>query len=166
MAFPPAGSHPARPASARHIAPESDHPREQGDAGPDRSWAHPVVLPVVSGSDERPTRLVPGLPDPVIATPTVAALIAVTWFTGLPGPGPMRRYPVADLQRLADRVNRSALDGPNALCFNGRGDPATVDVVHSRVSLTSSAPFPLSSDELDMVDGTYKRFVIVACDGP
>lgn len=97
------------------------------------------------------------------AVMTVAVLIAVTWFTGLPGP--MRRYPVADLQHLADRLNRAALDGPNARCFNGRGDPATVDVVHSRVILTGAAPFPLSPDELDMVDGTHKSFVTVACDG-
>ena len=97
---------------------------------------------------------------------TVAMLIAITWVTGLPGPGPLRRYPVSELHRLAARINHWALDGPNALCVNGGETPATVDVVHSRVVLVSAAPFQLSRDEFDMVDGDKKHFVVQGCDGP
>ena len=56
----------------------------------------------------------------------VATGFAITvTYTGLPGPGALRRYPLHDLQSLSDRFNRA---DPGA---------ASVDLLHSRVRVNA-----------------------------
>jgi hypothetical protein len=78
--------------------------------------------------------------------------VALTLLVGFPGPGGLRRYPVADLNSLADRINRSAHSGPYASC-SPPGDIATVDLVASRVVVGSTLPVALNENEKDMVVG-------------
>ena len=60
----------------------------------------------------------------MLAVAVVLTVSAVTvTYTGLPGPGPLHRYPLSDLQALADRVNGSV---PGA---------ASVDLLRSRVRI-------------------------------
>ena len=68
---------------------------------------------------------------PSVAVVLIAAALAVVGvavlvtYTGLPGPGPLRRYPLHDLQSLADRFNRA-----------DRG-AASVDLLHARVRVNA-----------------------------
>ena len=64
--------------------------------------------------------------------------VAVAAFTGSPGPGPLRRFPNASLDRLAQTLNQ-AHDNPLGGCerFPTR-DIARVDRLNSRVVLTVS----------------------------
>jgi hypothetical protein len=86
----------------------------------------------------------------------VAAFLVVTAFTGLPAPGPLRRYKASDLEELVDAVHSDA--GPLRTpedCWQTLepdhpiGDPqpiATIDWVRSRVIVA------MRSDNVGEVD--------------
>lgn len=91
--------------------------------------------------------------------------MGLTLLVGFPGPGALRRYPVTDLNSLADRINRSAHSGPFAPCVPP-GDIATVDIVASRVVVGSGLPVTLNKSEMDMVVGNNggPAFSYISCD--
>lgn len=102
----------------------------------------------------------PGLPVPTWVIVTVVVLVALgglSLLTGVPGPGPMRRYPITDLNDTADRINRAALASHTSAGVRttvAPGDPAQVDLWRSRVTVSVTAQvctLGLSSDELAMV---------------
>jgi len=63
----------------------------------------------------------------------VGAFFLTTAYTGFPGPGAMRRYPVADLDELAQRINTTC----------GTGDSvASVDRLRSRVHVDGRGVSP------------------------
>jgi hypothetical protein len=102
----------------------------------------------------------PGLPVPtwVIVTVVIAvALGGLSLLTGVPGPGPMRRYPVAELNDTADRINRAAVSSSASAGVRSVGDvsdPAQVDLWRSRVVVSKFAQvctIGLATDELAMV---------------
>ena len=87
----------------------------------------------------------------------VGTFIGVTALTGLPGPGPLRRYPLHDLQTLAARVNRS------------EPGTASIDLLRSRVRINPTVlscqqsmlvgpdghtPMPLSPEESRMAEAS------------
>ncbi len=92
-----------------------------------------------------------------IAAAVVVALFALTFVTGCPVRGPLQRYPVRDLQQLADEIN--AAGG----CSAGVGPLATVDLVRSRVVLHGATWSPLPVDERPMVLGA-SDLTLVSCD--
>jgi hypothetical protein len=86
----------------------------------------------------------------------VAAFLVLTAFTGLPGPGPLRRYKASQLQELVDAVHADAGDlrTPDD-CWQtlradhpsgGRRPVATIDWVRSRVVIG------MHSDNIGEVD--------------
>lgn len=110
----------------------------------------------------------PGLPVPgwVVATVVVVvALAGLSLLTGVPGPGALRRYPVAELNETAERINRAAISSSASAGVRTAGEvdgPAQVDLWRSRVIVNTFAPvctIGLSSDELAMV-------VVAGSDGP
>jgi hypothetical protein len=96
---------------------------------------------------------------------SMALVVLVASVTGLPGPGPIRRYPTRDLDHLADRINAGTRDPRFAPCL-GPGDIATVDPIRSRVIITKALPFALDKEEAQMVQSPNgnPQFVAVACD--
>jgi hypothetical protein len=99
-----------------------------------------------------------------------ATIISVSFFTGLPLPGALRRYPVHDLQRVADRINADAHSGSNRRCFPSE-DFAHVDYWRSRIVIdgvytsTPYVPSPLPPSEEAMIAGADGRvFVSGGCD--
>lgn len=93
----------------------------------------------------------------------VALVVAVTAFTGLPGPGPLRRYRAAELRQLVDAVHEQAgvLRTPDD-CWrtlepdhpSGPDRPvATVDWIRSRVVVGVRA------DNIGRVDPRTRRAV-------
>ena len=84
-----------------------------------------------------------------VAVGVVVTFFGVTTFTGFPGPGPLRRYPASDLNRVADRIN--AADG-----VGSHARSATVDLLRSQVELHGGtiqcSGIALSPTEREMVD--------------
>jgi hypothetical protein len=102
----------------------------------------------------------PGLPVPswvIVTVVVVVALGGLSLLTGVPGPGPMRRYPVAELNETADRINRAATSSSASAGVRSVGEvdgPAAVDLWRSRVIVNQRASvcaIGLSPDELAMV---------------
>ena len=87
----------------------------------------------------------------------IVGFFAVTSFTGLPGPGGVRRYPTADLQRLADQINHSDSCGGWA----GADPVASVDWFRSRVHLTQPFGVGLAPEDEPMVDNPPVHGLIV-----
>ncbi len=111
------------------------------------------------GADRTGTARRRGLIGLATAVGLVVATLAVTGFTGLPGPGPVQRYPYRDLGRLAGLVNDQAgpirtpddcwrtitgADGPQR-------DIAKVDYVRSRVVVR------LYSRQLGRIDNSVRH---------
>ncbi|MGZ4726183.1 MAG: hypothetical protein ACXWB2_00545 [Acidimicrobiales bacterium] len=67
----------------------------------------------------------------IVVALCLATFVVVTGQTGFPGPGALRRYPTADLQDLADRINH----GGDCASFAPDLPVASVDWVRSRVHL-------------------------------
>lgn len=90
---------------------------------------------------------------------TLIALIVVTSFTGLDGPGPMRRYPYADLHALARAIDDQAADlrTPDDCwrALEGASGPireiVRVDLLRSRVVVRAYAS---ESGKIDPVTAT------------
>ena len=78
----------------------------------------------------------------------LASFVLVTDRTGFPGPGPMRRYPISELQAVADRINR--LDCSTLDPWPPPG--ASVDRLRSRVHLAHPESVVLSPTDRPMVD--------------
>lgn len=102
----------------------------------------------------------PGLPVPtwvIVTVVIVVALGALSLVTGVPGPGPLRRYPMAELNDTAERINRAAATSSASAGVRSVGeasDPAQVDLWRSRVKVSRFAQVctvGLSSEELAMV---------------
>jgi hypothetical protein len=106
----------------------------------------------VARPDERVTEHAPTGRRTVIAIAAAIAMIcaffAVTSWTGLPGPGGARRYPVADLEHLADQINHSDDCG----LPSGSKPVATVDWFRSRVHLAHPFSVALAPADRPMVD--------------
>jgi hypothetical protein len=89
----------------------------------------------------------------LVASLVVLILVAygITTVTGLPGPGPIRRYPVADLDALTVRINH-VFPG----CEQLHTPPlAYVDTLRSRVILRASWTLPvlkLSASDRAMIE--------------
>ena len=97
---------------------------------------------------------------------TIIVLFALTSATGLPGPGALRRYPPADLNRVADKINHAAHNDSFAPCY-GPEDIATVDPIKSRVVITKTMlPIALDKEQVPMIDGPNgdRVFAMIACD--
>ena len=90
--------------------------------------------------------------------------LVVTSFTGFPGPGPLRRYPLRDLQAVVDRLNdsgdqvgncpKSALSGlppPQRASLNPISGRIEDGVVYSASSRGDPGWRP-TKDELAMFD--------------
>jgi hypothetical protein len=93
----------------------------------------------------------------------VAAFLGLTAFTGLPGPGPLRRYTASQLEELVDAIHADAgpLRTPDD-CWqtlqpdfpSGQGRPiATIDWVRSRVVVG------MRSDNVGEVDARTRTAV-------
>jgi hypothetical protein len=75
------------------------------------------------------------------------AFIASTFVVGFPGPGPTRRYPLRDLEALAEKTNQ--------ICGTRNGR-AEVDLLSSRVNYFGGVPADLSEDEAAMLGSGAK----------
>ncbi len=84
----------------------------------------------------------------VAAIAVIGGFFVMTAWTGLAGPGGARRYPVADLQHLADQINHSDDCG----LPGGPKPVATVDWFRSRVHLTDPYGVALAPADRPMVD--------------
>jgi hypothetical protein len=80
----------------------------------------------------------------------LVAFVASTGVVGFPGPGAARRYPLRDLEALADKTNQ--------ICGTRNGR-AEVDVLSSRVNYFGGVPADLSEGEAAMLGSGAK----VAC---
>lgn len=99
----------------------------------------------------------PRVPVPtwlVVTVIVLAGLVGLSLITGFPGPGALRRYPLSDLNEVADRINnRAARNGTTADAFGG--EPAEVDLVTSRVRVSVTVDvcgMGFSSDDLEMIE--------------
>jgi hypothetical protein len=80
----------------------------------------------------------------------VAVFLVVTSFTGFPGPGILRRYPVDELETLAQHVNTSS--GFVGTYPEPRPARAGVDLVRSRVWIDGEVPCGvLVAKDLDLL---------------
>jgi len=85
----------------------------------------------------------------IVGALLAGSFVLVTGQTGFPGPGPLRRYPDADLGALAERINGSAA------CYGSFGpqEPiASVDRLRSRVHLSEPQWVVLAPQDRPMVD--------------
>jgi hypothetical protein len=98
----------------------------------------------------------------LIVVAIVVAFLAITTLTGFPGPGPLRRYRISDLDAVAAKIN-----GRGSVSLYTKShvesdvlDPAKVDWLLDRIvvpnGLCVDAHHPLSASELAMVDGHYQ----------
>lgn len=82
----------------------------------------------------------------------LAGIVGLSLITGFPGPGALRRYPVSELNDVADRINRAADSAPTSPVSTR---PAEVDLVTSRVRVSVTADvcsLGLSSGQLEMIE--------------
>ena len=101
----------------------------------------------------------------------VVAFLAITAQTGFPGPSPLRRYKISDLDTLANKINEvgfvslySKSDDPTDV-----RNPARVDWLRDRVVVphglcVDDGAHSLSAAELAMVEGSH-TFCAVANTG-
>lgn len=89
----------------------------------------------------------------------VTTVLVVSSFTGVPGPGAAKRYPVAHLDLLAQRIRDESRPSP---CNEGR-DIASVDLLRSRVVVDGAVSFSLAPGEVDMVADNTTQFLSVTC---
>ncbi len=92
----------------------------------------------------------------------VVAFLAITAQTGFPGPGPLRRYKISDLDTLANKINKvgfvslySKTDDPADV-----RNPARVDWLRDRVVVphglcVDDGAHELSAAELAMIEGSH-----------
>jgi hypothetical protein len=103
-------------------------------------------------SDE-PSPLRPkGAPEPVtrtrrwvirvgVAVVAIVSFFGITAVTGFPGPGPLRRYPRRDLERLSDKINEH---GERWACDATDPPTARVDPIRGRVVIDWHGHAPAS----------------------
>jgi hypothetical protein len=108
----------------------------------------------------------------VVALGAVAAAsllyVGVGWFVGMPGPGPVRRYPASELERLAAQLDHTAEPTYDSCRRTVERHPvAHVDHLRSRVVLeVGSAPPSLDPELRAMIvpNDDQPRFQAVICD--
>jgi hypothetical protein len=105
--------------------------------------------PVLRTARSRASRIVR-----VLVTAVVVAVLGfgITLFTGFPGPGPARRFPIHDLRRLADEINQ---DGSRWACNREDAPTAAVDLLRSRVVIDwhgHAAASTFAAEDQAMID--------------
>jgi hypothetical protein len=111
---------------------------------------HPSDGPNTRARRRRDRRARQAVLAAVVVVVLVGGFLVTTSVTGFPGPGAVHRYPIADLQDLAKRINRTTCSG------GGDWAPtpvASVDWFRSRVHLSGPpAGVVLAPEDRPMVE--------------
>jgi hypothetical protein len=96
-----------------------------------------------------------------------AGFVIVTFYTGFPAPGAVRRYPNSDLQALADQINALPCEvyaGPIEPGSNWSPPPrASVDRGRSRVHLRGRYLVLLPPEDVALVDNPGDTAPTLGC---
>ncbi len=110
---------------------------------------HPLDGPNTRARRRRDRRARQAVLVAVVVMIVVGGFLTTTSVTGFPGPGAIHRYPIPDLQDLANRINRTTCSGDRDWA---PAPVASVDWLRSRVHLSRPTGVVLAREDRPMVE--------------